>query len=198
MKNSHQTARQNFLNKQNLSGNLSMLFALFLTVIPLLMALKFFSQTGVTTLSCQQTKVTKVQCEVNRSKYLGLIKQPPTYLTKIKSAKFDYQNSKDSSGESNVDYFVALVNQYDKEFVIFQDLMFINGVRGNMEEMEAIAQEINRFINNPTQLSLTISRDLRWRWLNIVPFSIVILFVTLGIFVTLRKFSEKNSLTRYR
>ncbi|MGB3510189.1 MAG: hypothetical protein WBA93_13320 [Microcoleaceae cyanobacterium] len=196
MKNSHQTARQNFLKKQNLSGNLSMLFALFLTVVPLLMALQFFSQTGITTLSCQQTKLTQVQCEVNRSKYLGLIEQPPTYLTKVKSAKFDYQNSKDSSGESTVDYLVTLVNQNDKEVIIFQDLMFINGVRGNMEEMEAIAQEINRFINNPTQSFLTISRDLRWRSENLVPFSIVILFITLGIFLCLRKFAKKNSLTK--
>ncbi len=193
MNNPHKTARQNFLKKQNVSGRLSMLLVVVLAAIPLLMSLQFFSSAGVTTLSCQQTKITPIECEVNRSKYLGLIKQSPTYLTEIKSAKFDYKNTPDPNGEFTVDYFVALVNSNEQEFVIFQDLIFINNVRGNMEEMEAIAEKINRFIKDPSQSSFTLSRDLRWRSENLVPLSIVILFLCLIIFLGLRKFSEKNT-----
>lgn len=198
MKNSHKTARQNFLSKQNLSGNLSILLALLLIAIPLFMALQFFRETGVTTVSCQQTTVTYVECEMNKSKYFGLMPQPSTNLTQIKSAKFEQKNTRDRNGESTVDYFVTLVNSNERKFVIFQDLMFVNGVRGNMREMNAIAEKINHFINDPTQSSLTISRDLRWRSENLVPLSIVILFVSISIFLSLRKFSEKNIPTQYR
>ena len=125
MKKSYKTARQNFLGKQNLSGNFSMLLGLILAVIPLLMALQFFSGIGVTTLSCEQTKPTQIQCEVNQSKYLGLQQQPSTYLTKIKSAKFDYKNTREPNGEFTVDYFVSLVNTTDQESIMFHLNLFI-------------------------------------------------------------------------
>lgn len=188
MKNPNQTARDNFLKKQKLSSFPTILLVLVLVGIPLLMALRFFSEIGVTTLVCEKVELTQVRCEVNQSKYLGLIQQPPSYLTQVKLAKFDYQNSQNSSGESTVDYFVELVNANEQEFVVFQDLIFVNDVRGDAGEMEAIAQEINRFINNPTESSLIISRDLRWRWVNLVPLSIVLVFFGVGIFFVISHF----------
>ncbi|GGA26331.1 hypothetical protein [Okeania sp. KiyG1] len=133
--------------------------------------------------SCQRVEPTQVNCQVDSSKYFGLIKDSSTSLTRVTEAKFNSQKKKDRNGDTYFDYFVTLVSQTGKEVVSLQGNSYIDGFKGNPQKMNQIVAEINTFINNSTKPSLFIHYDLRFKWKNLLPLAISITFIAIGILI---------------
>ncbi|GGA26322.1 hypothetical protein [Okeania sp. KiyG1] len=147
--------------------------------IPLLISLIILSEMGVIKASCQRVEPTQVNCQVNSSKYLGLIQGSSTSLTRVKEAKFNSQNDSDGSN-----YFVTLVTQTGKEVVSWQG--------NSYQEMNQMVAKINTFINNSNDPSLLIQYDLRWKEKNLVNLAICIPFIAIGILLLYAVFYLKT------
>ncbi|MDY7002547.1 MAG: hypothetical protein SWX82_00870 [Cyanobacteriota bacterium] len=154
----------------------SLLFVFPWIGIPLFFASAILSEMGVIKASCQRVEPTQVNCQVNKSKYLGLIQGYSTSLNRVKEAKFNSQNDSDGSN-----YFVTLVTQTGKEVVSLPDNSYTNGVKGYPQEMNQMATKINTFINNSTDPSLLIQYDLRWKEENLISLAVCIPFIGIGI-----------------
>ncbi|NEO56981.1 MAG: hypothetical protein F6K54_30265 [Okeania sp. SIO3B5] len=164
----------------------SLLFVFPWIGIPLFISLIILSEMGIISVSCQRVEPTQVNCQVNNSKYLGLTQGSSTSLTRVKEAKFNSQNSSDSSN-----YFVTLVTQKGKEVVSWQSNLSFTNVKGYPQEMNQMVAKINTFINNSTEPSLLIQYDLRWKWQNLLPLTICIIFLGIGILILYAVFSLK-------
>lgn len=157
-------------------------FFVFLPIgMPLFMNLAIILwEMGVIRVSCQRVEPTQVNCQVNQSRYLGLTQDASTSLTQVTEAKFNFQNSQDSDGNTQLDYFMTLLTQKGKEIVAWQGASSFNGVKGYPQEMNEMARKISTFINNSTESSLVIQYDLRWKKENLI--SLVITpFLGIGI-----------------
>lgn len=139
-------------------------FLLFWTAgfmgIPLIIMFGVFSELGVTTLNCKRVEPTQVSCEKQQSKSFGFTQLPPTRFSQVKSAKFKSKEGIDSDGDRTIDNWVTLVTSTG-EVTLVEDVVSVNGVRGSANEMQAIATQVNNFIQS-NQPSLLIQRDLRW------------------------------------
>ncbi|NET41611.1 hypothetical protein [Okeania sp. SIO2B3] len=140
------------------------------------LSLLILSEMGVIKVSCQRVEPTQVNCQVNSSKYLGLIQGSSNSLTRVTEAKFNSQN--DSYGSN---YFVTLVTQTGKEVVSWQGNSYTNGVKGYPQEMNEMVEKINTFIKNSTEPSLLIQYDIRWKWKNLMSLALNITFIGIAV-----------------
>ncbi|NEP82412.1 MAG: hypothetical protein F6K17_26200 [Okeania sp. SIO3C4] len=140
--------------------------------LPLFFASAILSEMGVIKVSCQRVEPTQVNCQVNSSKYLGLIQGSSTSLNSVAEATLNSQS--DIYGSN---YFVTLVSQTGKEVVSLQGNLHTNSFKGFPPEMLEITTKINKFINNSTEPSLLIQYDLRWKWDNLLFLAFSIIFL---------------------
>jgi len=127
--------------------------------ISLLFSLTTLQQMGVISISCQRVELTQINCQVNNSKYLGLIKDSSTFLSQVIEAKFNYPS-------------VTLITPRGKE-VSWQGYSY--------SEMSGMAIEINVFLNSSTKPFLLTQYDLRWKQENLIPLAICIIFLGIGV-----------------
>ncbi|MDY7002550.1 MAG: hypothetical protein SWX82_00885 [Cyanobacteriota bacterium] len=149
---------------------------------PLFISLITLSEMGLSEMgavikaSCQRVEPTQVNCQINSSKYFGLIKDSSTSLTRVTETKLNSRKKKDSDGDTYFDYFVTLVSQTGKEVVSLQNNSY-------PQEIMEMVVKINTFINYSTEPSLLIHYDLRWKWRNLVFLAFHIAFIGMGIFI---------------
>ena len=137
-----------------------LLFFVFPSVgISLLFSLLSLWQMRVISVSCQRVEPTQVNCQVNNSKYLGLIKDSSISLNQLTEAKFNYPS-------------VTLVTQRGKE---------VSWQSHSYQEMIEMVIKINKFINYSTEPSLLIQYDLRWKKENLIPLAICITILGIGV-----------------
>ncbi|NEP77986.1 MAG: hypothetical protein F6K39_07240 [Okeania sp. SIO3B3] len=164
-----QQTEKEIVLKDKLSSHLfELLFLVPFIAGPLFFISIILSQMGVIKASCQRVEPTQVNCQVNKSKYLGLIPGYSTSLTRVKEAKLNSQEKKNSDGDTYFDYFVTLVSQTEKEVVSWWD---------NHQEMMEMVVKINTFINYSTESSLLIQYDRRWKWINLPFLAFPIIFL---------------------
>ena len=146
-----------------------LLFFVFPSVgISLLFSLLSLWQMRVISVSCQRVEPTQVNCQVNNSKYLGLIQDSSISLTRVTEAKFNYHKNSDG-----VYYSVTLVTKSGKEIVSWQG--------NSYQEMNEMVAKINTFLNSSTQPSLLIQYDLRWKKKNLRLLAISITSLKIGV-----------------
>ncbi|MEM7727060.1 MAG: hypothetical protein AAF208_11915 [Cyanobacteria bacterium P01_A01_bin.45] len=159
--------------------------------IPLIIMFGVFSELGVTTLNCKRVEPTQVSCEKQQSKFFGFTQQPTKRFSQVKSAEFKSKEGIDNDGDRTIENWVTLVTSTG-EVTLVEDVVSVNGVRGSANEMQAIATQINNFIQSK-QPSLLIQRDLRWyldQSLSI--FGFCSLFLLIGTSVLFISFRSEN------
>ncbi|MDY7002549.1 MAG: hypothetical protein SWX82_00880 [Cyanobacteriota bacterium] len=153
---------------------ISLFFVSPFIAVSLLITSTILSKMGVIKASCQRVEPTQVNCQVNKSNYLGLIPGSSTSLTRVTEAKLNSQKKKDNDADTYSDYFVTLVSQTGKEVVSWWD---------DPQEIMEMVVKINTFINYSTEPSLLIQYDLRWKWRNILLLAIGITSIGTEILV---------------
>ncbi|NER05836.1 MAG: hypothetical protein F6K17_26205 [Okeania sp. SIO3C4] len=138
------------------------------------------SEMGVISVSCQRIEPTQVNCQVNNSKYLGLIQDSST-LTRVTEAKFHSQKNQDSDGNTNFYYVVALVTQTGKRVVIWRGNSYTHGVKSYPQKMNQMVAKVNTFIKNSTEPSLLIQYDLRWKWKHLMFLALDITLIGIAV-----------------
>jgi hypothetical protein len=139
-----------------------MIWAAIFMGIPLLGIVGIFASLGVTSLSCQRVESNQINCERQQSTYFGFVQTPPMQFRQVTTANFESQEGRDSEDNRTIEYFVTLSTHSGKARAI-EDLIYVNSVKGSASEMQAIATQINRFIQS-NQPTLRVLRDLRWNW----------------------------------
>lgn len=155
-------------------------FIVMFTSLPLVLIVAFVSTLGVTSLSCQHIEPAPINCELQRSKYFGLVQTPPTILRQVSAAHFESQEEVNKHHTSSIN-FVALSSRTGKVTA------FENPATPSLgaAEMQAIATQINEFIQSK-QPTLLIRRDIRWRWgLSIFPLTLISLITVIVYFLLL-------------
>ncbi|NEQ53143.1 MAG: hypothetical protein F6K11_23900 [Leptolyngbya sp. SIO3F4] len=154
------------------------LWALLFSGIPLVMMGAWIYGLGVTQLSCQRVEPTQVSCDSTQTRFLGFISGPSITFDQVTAAEMKTLSSDDDSVRT-IDNWVVLQTS-NGEVTYLQDPMRINGRKGAADEMQAITDQINQFINSD-QANLAIQRDLRFRLGNsIFPLGFMGLFVLIG------------------
>jgi hypothetical protein len=146
--------------------------------IPLVILISMFASLGVININCQRIEPTQVNCQIHRTGFGGLISQDFQILNNVINAKFEQIEGEDSDGATTIDNKVVLKTQQGQNFAI-EDSIYINGVRGNAQQMRRIESEINNFLN-VNQPSLVLNIDNRWRWSNLFIFGFISIFIVIG------------------
>lgn len=159
------------------------IWSLFFSGIPLFMAITFFSSLGINKISCEKINLNQVNCTLNRTGFGGFIPVEFKSLDNVINAKFQQIEGKDDEGSITIDSKVILENKQGNQILI-EDLIFINGVKGDAKQMQQTASDINNFLTN-NQSSLILNLDNRWRWINLFIFGFVSIFIIIGNIVLL-------------
>lgn len=136
---------------------------------------------GVIQLRCDRPEPSLVRCESQRSAFFGLVQRPAQTYSNVTAAQQQTQTGRDDEGDVTYDYWVT-VTTHQGEQTLVEDNIRINGVKGNLAEMDAIAQRINSFLSQTHQPSLTFEIDNRWRLSNLGFLAFLSLFPTFGAF----------------
>ncbi|MEM9511181.1 MAG: hypothetical protein AAF978_00620 [Cyanobacteria bacterium P01_E01_bin.48] len=167
---------------------------LFLTVwsllfagIPLIMIGTLARDLGVTRLSCHRIEETQVRCDRQQSQLLDLVQLPAESYMQVTAASVKTERGSEWDSDRNrrvptVDNWVVLsTSQGEVAFV--EDVVRVNGTRGSVQEMQSIANDINRFLRSDDK-SLVLKRDLRLRLgQSVLPLAFLSLFPFIGAVV---------------
>jgi len=178
MKITNKTSTELILSKKNGLNPFLFIWSIFFTGIPLIVLISTFSALGVITINCERIEPKLVNCTLNRSGFGGFFPQNKESLNNVIEAQFQQIEEKDSDGATTFDNKVILLSKNGKNLAI-QELMFINGVRGNAKEMRQVSQEISNFLNSNESL-FVIEIDNRWRWANLFIFCFISIFILIG------------------
>jgi hypothetical protein len=128
----------------------------FIFCLPLSLCIASMSleESGVTTLNCKRVEPTQVTCEMQHLNFWGSLEELREF-SQVKSAELKSKEEIDSDGDRIIYNWVTLVT-INREMTLVEDLFL--DVKGSANEMQAIATQINNFIQS-NQTSLLIQRD---------------------------------------
>lgn len=149
--------------------------------MPLMMMTALAKDLGIIQLRCDRPEPSLVNCEGQRSEFLGLVQRPAQTYSNVTAAQQQTQTGRDDEGDVTYDYWVT-VTTHQGEQTLVEDNIRINGVKGNLAEMDAIAQQLNDFLSQPDRPRLALEIDNRWRLSNLGFFVFVSLFPAFGAF----------------
>lgn len=155
------------------------LWALLFSGIPLGMIGVWVYGLGVTQLTCKRVEPTQVSCDRTQSRLLGVLPGSTTTFNQVTAAKTKAETSTAGNGTRVVDYWVVL-HTLNGEVSYLADPIRINGRKGSAQEMQAITDQINSFLESD-QTALNIQRDMRLRLgHSLFPIMFMGLFVLIG------------------
>jgi hypothetical protein len=155
-----------------------LIWGLFFGGVPLFIFTAFFAGLGVVNINCERLEINHINCQVKRTKFAGLKIENLQNFNNFTKVKFEQIEDRDSDGERTIDNKIILKNKYGEQLLI-EDAMFINGVKGNEEELRLITSQMQNFLND-NQTYFTASYDNRWRWANLIIFLFLSVFIVIG------------------
>lgn len=153
----------------------------FFVGIPLVIMTLFARDLGVTQLRCDRLEPAWVDCQRQRSQFFGLVEQPAQTFRNVIAVQQRSETGRDSDGAVTYDHWVTITTNQGEQILV-QETTRINGVRGNLADMQAIAGRMKTFLDQTNQPSLTFEIDNRWGFGPLGIFAFLGLFPTIGAF----------------
>ncbi|GEM_PF-3626208 len=183
---------QELVLKKNHSVSFFFLFGLFFGGLPLIMLFSILYNIGPVTVQCQRIEPTHIDCEINSSKLLGFVSHAPIQISQVKKADYQTRQHTDSEGDTLTDHEVVITYKKYNTFLLQSDSMYINGDKGDAEQMRSFADELTRFLGNTEKISWHSRLS---NWMNLFLILIFIPFLAIGggmmIYSILNAGSEK-------
>jgi hypothetical protein len=142
----HDSSQMVFETPRNGSGKRGgSIFGLVFAGIPLFIAFIMVKNLGNISLGCDRQRWNQVNCQITKSQFFGLIPGESEKFEEVLSAKQILNTSTDSDGDRMVDHKVTISTK--KEDITYGEaLVYVNGVRGDINESAFVANSINQFI----------------------------------------------------
>ncbi|MEM9264438.1 MAG: hypothetical protein AAGA46_02840 [Cyanobacteria bacterium P01_F01_bin.13] len=156
-----------------------MIGTLLLSGVPLIIICIVVYGLGITRLNCQRIEPTQVRCDRTQTHLLGLISGPKTTFSQVIAAEAKTNTIIDDEGDYIVDHWVVLHTNRGEVNYIEDSIRRINGHRGSAQAMQAIANQINRFLASK-EISLAIQYDMRVRGQVLLLISFLSFLVMIG------------------
>jgi hypothetical protein len=126
--------------------------------IPLAVIIIFAPDVGMTRLLCYRTESAQIECAKSRTRYFGLISDSPELVKSVTQAQLNTKEILESDGDRMVKNSLIL-GTINEEVKIFENLYNkALGENGEAKKLNAIASQLQRFINSPSP-SITVVID---------------------------------------
>lgn len=150
--------------------------------VPLIIMVFLAKDLGVINVRCDRPEPSLVSCDYQRSSYMGLVQQSAQSYSGVTQAQLSTEEGYDSeSGGTTYEHWVSLETSQGSVRLVEASIM-VNGVKGDPQQLGAIAQHINDFIQS-SETELTFQRDSRFLPANLSALAFVGLFPLTGLLV---------------